>query len=611
MPSPPMADVVDAINAPVTSVSRRVEIYEADGATPWRPDDTVGTLLDGSISVDSTRDERRSLDLTLDNSSGVLKRDPQNGFWYDKIIKIFRGIEYSVTSRYTDMIKAEAPALYVRMDGNAVSQDLSAYAMHMRRVGFPVLVQPLLRSPDARTSSRFTDVSTYFITENLSAGHPATTSSVWTFEAWVRPLGTSTSWGGQIFGRNAIDAGAIRISSSGYFQVIVRDSDGILVASQSPTPYVSGRVYYISATSDGAFLKLYVNGDLVSNVSWSGHQQSTNTGFSAGGDTTGAREFRGDMSSCVYYDRALSLNEIKQHYITGIGRANDRLAWEAQVGEFMIDKIDEPRFPSQVKITARDYTKRCLNAKLSTAMTFDRDTPIETLVRAMAANAGIGRFILPQTGLSVGDGADFDQGTERWSVMSKICAANAYELFFNSEGYLTLRKQLDPSTSPSSLTLKTGAKGNLVDWTKSSVDTEVYNRVICVSSGSDSILPFYGEAVNNNPISPTGIPRLGERTWIYSSAFFTSNDQCAQTARQFLSVKGLESFNIDFSSLVFPWMEAGEIVDFLDPAAADYDPTRFLLSSFSIPLKLGAMSGSAKRVIIVNPFDSAGSNHPL
>jgi hypothetical protein len=236
-------------------------------------------------------------------------------------------------------------------------------------------------------------------------------------------------------------------------------------------------------------------------------------------------------------------------------------------------------------------------------MTFDSDTPIEVLVRAMAANAGITRFILPPTGLKIGDGADFDQGTERWGVMSKVCAANAYELFFNSEGYLTLRKQLDPSTSPSSITLQTGAKGNLVDWTKSSVDTEVFNRIICVSDGSDSVLPFYGEAVNNSPISPTGIPRLGERTWIYRSAFFTSNRQCVQTAHQFLSVKGLESFNVDFSSLVFPWMEAGEIIEFLDPGAADYDPTRFLLSSFSIPLKLEAMTGTAKRVTIVNPFD--------
>lgn len=599
MPTSPLSEVVDAIHAPVTSVTRRVEIYQADGITPWRPDDDVtGTLLDGSISVDGSRDERRNIDLTLDNSSGLLSRDPRNGFWYDKIVKVFRGVEYARTSRYAELVRAERPALYYRMGDAAITQDLSGYGVHISRHGFPVVVQPLLRSPDALGSSRFTDVEAYFTSDPLPASHPAITSSAWTIEAWVRPIGVGGVFGGTIFGRDTVEQ-RIQVANDRKLQLVVRDDLGALVVATSSDPAQPGSIYHVAGVSDGAFLKLYVNGDLVDTQPWSGQLIESNDPFAVGGSTGGVNQMRGDVSEAIYYPRRLSVNEIQRHYVAGRGRDRNRLSWESQVGEFMIDKIDEDRFPSQVKVTGRDYAKKCLQAKLPVAMTFPKDTQIENLVRSMATTAGVKKFILPSTGVRVGEGADFDQGTERWNVMKKIAEASAYELFFNSEGYLVMRKQFDPSTSASSLTFQTGPQGNLVDWSKSTSDTEIYNRIICVSEGNENALPFYGEASNTDPDSPTSIQRLGERTWIYTSAFFTSNAQCATTAAQFLTVKGLEAFDVNFSSLVFPWTEAGEIIEFLDPDAPLYDPTRFLLSSFTIPLKLGPMTGTAKRIIVV------------
>ncbi|MEU4066672.1 LamG domain-containing protein [Streptomyces wedmorensis] len=603
MPSNPPREVVDAIHAPVTSVTRRIAIYEADGQTPWRPDDDVtGTLVDGSISVDGTRDERRTIDLALDNSSGLLSRDPRNGFWYDKVLKVFRGVEYGTTSRYADVILDESPALYYRMGDAAVTRDLSGRGVHLRRQGFPVAVQPLLRSPDALGATRFTDQESYFTTEVLPSSHPAINSSVWTIEAWVRPLGMGTDDGGVIFGRSTLPQ-RIQVTNDRHFQVVVRDSSDVTSTATALVAALPGSIYHVAGVSDGAFLRLYVNGDLVATQSWSGLQVSTDEPFTVGGNASGLNQMRGDVAEAIYFPYAMPENSIKRHYVAGLGRDKNRLSWESQVGEFMIDKIDESRFPSQVKVTGRDYTKKCLQAKLPTAMTFPKDTQIEDLVRAMATNAGIKKLLLPRTGIKVGEGADFDQGTERWNVMKKVAEASAYELFFNSEGYLVMRKQLDPSSSASSLTLQTGPAGNLVDWSKSTSDTEIYNRVICVSEGSDSALPFYGEASNRDPNSPTSIDRLGERTWIYTSAFFTSNAQCASTAAQFLKVKGIETFDVNFSSLVFPWTEAGEIIEFLDPDAPLYDPTRFLLSTFTIPLKLGAMSGTAKRIIVVSNLE--------
>lgn len=604
MIQPPSA-VLDAVMAPVTTVTRRVEFYEADGETPWgEAGEASGFLKDGNISVDSARDERRSIDLTLDNSSGAFTRDPHNGFWYDKVIKVYRGVEYTAFELYEDLIRGQAPDLYWRMDSPTVTQDRSGRGAHGRRVGWPVITQPLVDTPDSKGSVRFGEAATFIRSGDISTAHPAYSATAWTMEAWVRPIGLNPAWGGQIFGRDGFDC-RIQVATDLKIQAVVRNTADALTVASPAWAATPGRIYHVAATLDGSFLRLYVDGKLEATQAFSGESVQSTAGFSAGNADNGAtKQLRGDVDECAFYARVLSQDEIAQRNTAGRGRREVRHSWEAQIGEFLIDRIDESRFPKDTKITGRDFTKKCLSAKLPKAMTYDSKTPLEDFVRSMAANAGITKFTLPRTGLTIGSATDFDQGTERWSVMKKACETAAYELFFTADGYLTMRKQLDPSTSPVSLTFQTGPKGNLVDWSKSSNDTEIFNRIICVSEGTDEVLPFYGEASNTDEASPTRISRLGERTFIYTSPFFTSDAQCAGTAQAMLKVKALESFNVDFSSLVFPWTEAGEIIEFLDPDAAAYDPTRFLLSSFTIPLKLGPMTASAKRIIIVGDIVS-------
>lgn len=86
----PGADFIAAIVGSGTQVTRRIEIYESDGITLWNNDDR---LIDGSVSVDATRDERRSIDLTLENTDGKMYPNPNDGFWYDKVIVPYRGVK--------------------------------------------------------------------------------------------------------------------------------------------------------------------------------------------------------------------------------------------------------------------------------------------------------------------------------------------------------------------------------------------------------------------------------------------------------------------------------------------------------------------------------------
>ena len=89
--SPP-SSVVAAIEAGEAEITRRVELYESDGTTRYYPGDSdEQRLIDGSITVDYGRDERRGFDMQLDNQDNALRPDPNDVLWYDKIIKPFKG----------------------------------------------------------------------------------------------------------------------------------------------------------------------------------------------------------------------------------------------------------------------------------------------------------------------------------------------------------------------------------------------------------------------------------------------------------------------------------------------------------------------------------------
>jgi len=110
----PPQEVVEELEAGVVQVESRVEVYEADGKRLWLADrlndPDFARMTDGSVSVSSSSDERRTLDITLDNRDGLLRPNSNNGFWYDKIIKVYRGIRYQGRATTPRVALIEAPS---------------------------------------------------------------------------------------------------------------------------------------------------------------------------------------------------------------------------------------------------------------------------------------------------------------------------------------------------------------------------------------------------------------------------------------------------------------------------------------------------------------------
>lgn len=377
----PSNEVIDALLAGVVRVKRRAEIYESDGFTPFNVPNWDARMLDGSVTVDNSRDERRMGEITFENKDNALKLDPYNGFWYDKIIKVFWGI-------------------------------------------------------------RFFD----------SLGLPRT--------------------------------------------------------------------------------------------------------------------------------------------------------YDTQVAELMIDRISNPRFPHTVKITGRDYTKKCLVSKIKNTLSFPAGTPTEDIIRAVAANAGVTKFALPITGQSYALDQVFSQFTPRWKVIKDVADSIGYEVYFRGDGYLTMRPYPDPYLDPVNWIFRGGdPDGSLINYERSSNDSRIKNHIIVQGPTATDIegystIVFY-ELRNDDPQSPTNIARIGDRVDEIQNDLFTSLEYASAFAQKRMNILALEEYQVDFDAVVLPWLEASDIIDVDDQQGSTYVPARFVLSNFTLPMELGSMNATGRRVTIV------------
>lgn len=270
-------------------------------------------------------------------------------------------------------------------------------------------------------------------------------------------------------------------------------------------------------------------------------------------------------------------------------------------GEFVIDRITSPHFPKVTKVVGRDRTKQLMVAKFPTATNFVIGNALESVINAIVTNAFGSTSIrrnLPTTGILLTRDFFFELGSSRWDAIKNLCENYGYEIFFDTNGVLTMRPFVDPTTAPVTFSFGTGLTGNLGTYELSTNDTRIYNDIIVTGSSGDT-LPVSAQSENNEPSSPTRIARLGRRTYVYDSKVLTTAPACKTLADSLLKIMALESYELEVDSLVVPWLEAGVAVEFLDPDPAPSAPTRFLLTNFSIPLAPGFMSASARRVTIV------------
>jgi len=590
MEAPPLEAEV-AFLAPTSELISRIEIYHSDGVTRWENGVNDDRLLSGSVTVDYARDERRAFDLELDNSDFILEHAPGK-FWYDKILKIYSGV------RYIDTTPVISQLITTNYSTNPrVGTDTTTWGAISGTggVGAPSRITGSgCPQSDTAYQVNWTTATTAVSGgwwHQTPAGTGITAGKIYSISLWAWSSKSQRVSFAAVFTN---DAGAAQGSAfAGPIQVLAANTWTEIKIENMLAPANSTRLYIETQAAAGAGAS-----------NWAINDKYVGTAVTIVEGTTARSFFSGATADFANRDYAWTSTadaSTSTETITVSTPSAIQSIWEVQVGEFMIDKIAESHFPYTVRVNGRDYTKKCLNSKFTTATAFADGTAIETAIGAMAASAGCTKMLLPPTGHALGKDYFFERGVSRWEAMLEIASAFGYELFFDAQGYLLMRENLDPVTAPLSYTLATGPSvGNLVTYEKNLNDTRIYNHIIVTGESADSeVLPVSAEATNTEPSSPTRVSEIGDRVYQYTSAFITTTLQAQDVADKFLKIHALEEFDLNFESINFPWLEVGEIVEFVDPRPSAGQPTRFLLSSISLNLGLGAMSGNAKRVTVV------------
>ena len=572
----PPLDVQDAFLAPVAEIIRRVEIYEADGETPWRQDLWDSWLVEGSVSADQASDERRTFECVLDNTDGDL--DPEAGkLWYDKIFKAIYGIELNQKPKELRVIIVE--------DYESPGEALALKSLLSKAGVTYVHYNPLV--------SNYKDVEDFDVLVSITS-------------TYTRKLGLLT----EAFNRGKSVMTAGLNATAAQLPYIIGGANGNLSTD-------SGERTFVPASLQDEIVLGWENWNFKGPQSYrkiiapaAGAQVVAHTSDVTNGLSPGVIR-RGELGGSRWLhimQNKFSESEIPSGLddaITFMARAMrwldtyyPRTKWETQLGEFVSDSIsDANEFGDLIKVSGRDYVARCMSSKLPAATMHTKDQSIESIVRTHANLSGIKKMNLPVTGIVLDKDTTWEADTDRWTIMKEVATNNNLELYFNAFGYLQMTPYKDPLLSPPALTLTTGLNGNLVSRGASTSANRLFNHVIAVGESSDSSTPpVWAEVKNENPNSPTNIDAIGDRVTRIVSPLITEVQQAIELAKSLLAVSALEEFELNFSSVFFPWVEPGEILEMYDPDSQYWGPDRFLISSISFPLDLGPMSGTAKRV---------------
>lgn len=272
--------------------------------------------------------------------------------------------------------------------------------------------------------------------------------------------------------------------------------------------------------------------------------------------------------------------------------------WEIPLGTFMIDKIDRTSKEKTVKITGRDLSKKLILSKTDVPIMFVAGTDALAIVAAESALAGVNQMVIP-VGIPLPLAADitFDTGTSRMDMVKQVLTPFGFEAFMDPYGFLIVRPWRDPFTTASRFTFKTGSNGNIVSFSKSIGDNLLYNKVV-VTAESEATIPATGSATVTDTSSPLHANTIGDRPFFYKTSLVTTNQDCVTLATSLLKAYALEQFSASVDSIAIPWLDGGDIVDFIDPEPQySGEPTRFLLQNFRMGLDIGPMSFNVGRVL--------------
>lgn len=268
------------------------------------------------------------------------------------------------------------------------------------------------------------------------------------------------------------------------------------------------------------------------------------------------------------------------------------------IGVFVTNSynITELEDTFKVSLSGYDLSNKISRNKWSTPYKIAAGTNYTDALRNLLIDRTTG-FTLVFNGVAVPDVTPdlfYGANEDPWECAMKLAEASGTELYFDATGIATTALVPNPMTVLPRLSLTASPDAVRIGPLSRGGDlSDTYNGVICRASAPWLLFPIEGSAWDDDPFSPTyRYGPFGQKPTIIDDATVTTVAMCnAMALTELRKIVG-KAEQIDFSTLVDPRIEGGDVVVLYDPI--DRTSSVHVIQTYSIPLRGGSSSGTVK-----------------
>ena len=247
------------------------------------------------------------------------------------------------------------------------------------------------------------------------------------------------------------------------------------------------------------------------------------------------------------------------------------------IGTFMIDTIDTivERNMSLLNMTLSDPWKKLQKSLVTRTRTFAIDTPINTVIRTLAAEAGADYPLAPNLDQLSGRPAGttdlngkltIERGESRGDVIKTIANKFGIDIYFNQEGRLSSQDRKAPRDASevwhfySSIDMT----GMLNSVTRTLSDDNLFNHVFVIGTGIPTA-PVIFERRNTSLASPTSIARIGDRVTILEGQTWKTQAQVNAAGEKLWDTVSNLFEDLTIDTICNPALEADDVIRITEP----------------------------------------------
>ncbi|RKD21489.1 hypothetical protein BEP19_14810 [Ammoniphilus oxalaticus] len=223
---------------------------------------------------------------------------------------------------------------------------------------------------------------------------------------------------------------------------------------------------------------------------------------------------------------------------------------------------------------------------------------ISDAIRLIASDAGITKFLFDDCDVTLPYSLTYQPGEARGKAIKELAELAVYSIFFDVNGYLRFRPQIDVEKTASVWTYDKSDYTLYAKSEKRLEHSELYNKILVIG-GSSQTATVSATAEDNRLDSPTGIPTIGERLFLYNNGSpdpLITTIALAQSRANYELRNRLRVAEKQPIDLLPNYLhDAEDVITIIDDWTNTDD--KYELISFNIPLSAGGMmSAEAWRV---------------